>query len=202
MVAITRRIAAFPVSTVLLLSCCSALASASGRRMGDSQEPRSTSGVLPAEAQTTPPAGPPRNLEAGLYDALIEAMWWGSPTFRRQCQRLAAERELVVTVRGPWTTGVDPGIRASTSIVRAGHLITARILLASPVDTVELIAHEIEHIIEYLDQIRLSDHVSAGNAQGVREGFESRRAVAIGLRVAREVDDDCRARACDERGSR
>ena len=198
---VTGGTTAYSVGIALLLSCCSPLAATSSGSRGSLDELQTTPGVLPAGVDPDALSGPPSNFEAGPYLGLIERMWSGSSTFRRQCQRIAADRGLIVTLHGRVTTDPDPVVRASTSIVRGGGVVTARIFLISPVDTVELIAHEVEHIIEQLDQIRLIDHVSAGNAQAGPKGFESRRAVAIGRQVAREVNDACRGGTCVGGGS-
>lgn len=197
----TGRTTAYSVGIALLLSCCNPLAAMSSGSRGSSDEVQTTTGVLPSGMDPGALSGPPSNFDAGPYLGLIERMWSGSSTFRRQCQRIAAERGLIVTLHGRVTTDPDPVVRASTSIERGGGVVTARIVVISPVDTVELIAHEVEHIIEHLDQIRLGDHVSAGNAQAGPKGFESRRAVEIGRRVAREVNDACRGGTCGGGGS-
>ncbi len=120
------------------------------------------------------PAGPPPNLKSGVFQPVVEAMWRQSPTFRRQCQRLAAERTLVVTL------AVAPSqrpafSRAWTEMSRKdGTLRFARVIILSPNDTVELIAHEIEHVIEQLDGVAHGDRSSTSSTHaagaGVRDG--------------------------------
>jgi hypothetical protein len=42
---------------------------------------------------------PPANLQVDVaFQQVVERMWQGSPTFRRQCRRLAAEQDLQVKV--------------------------------------------------------------------------------------------------------
>jgi hypothetical protein len=131
--------------------------------------------------------GPPGNLKAGHFQAVADGMWRDSATFRQQCLRLGAQPGLIVTV------GADmprPGAstRAKTTILRKGRKMFAEIILQSPNDHVELIAHEIEHVIEQLDGVKLQTTACEGsrNPPGV---YESCRAVEAGRRVAREVEE-------------
>jgi hypothetical protein len=57
---------------------------------------------------------------------------------------------------------------------------------------VELIAHELEHVIEQLDQIDLASlaalrDTGVRHAQGEGVVFETARATQVGLKVTREV---------------
>lgn len=80
-------------------------------------------------------------------------------------------------------------VRARTEISRVrGALTRADIVLLAARDAIELIAHEIEHIIEQLDGVPLSDPVCNAYRQ-VRAG-ESCRAIAAGGRVLAEVEEN------------
>ena len=134
----------------------------------------------------------PDNLKVDdVYRPLIRSMIGRSATFRRQCLRLASDRRLTVHLQaaGPsWTRGA----RAITRIARLSDGgMDASVYLTHFDDDVELIAHELEHVIEQLDEIDLSSradlpdtgvhHTTQGSA------FETVRATQVGLRVAREV---------------
>jgi hypothetical protein len=58
-------------------------------------------------------------------------------------------------------------------------------------NALELIAHELEHVIEFTDGVRLLVEASAGRSGvALRAGaYETRRAIDAGRRVAREVRD-------------
>jgi hypothetical protein len=131
--------------------------------------------------------GPPSNLKAGHFQSIVDGMWRDSPTFRRQCERVGAQRGLIVTVSADMPR---PGAstRATTTMTRRGRKVFAETILQSSYDRVELIAHEIEHVIEQLDGVKLRTTASEGsrNAPGV---YESCRAVEAGRRVAREVEE-------------
>jgi hypothetical protein len=141
-----------------------------------------------AHAQETP-QGPPANLRSGPYRALIETMWRDSATFRQQCLVLASEPELTVRIRGesrPSTNGTRA--RGEISVSRDGRVTFADIVVMSPRDTIELIAHELEHLLEQLEGVRLRDQGCHGTSMQ-RQAYESCRAVEAGRRVAREVEE-------------
>jgi hypothetical protein len=143
----------------------------------------STFAQLPRDSST----GVPSNLDGGAFQSTVEAMWRFSPTFRNQCTRLAAKPRLRVSVRIETSRPISV-VRARTEISRVrGTLTRAEIVLLTPRDAIELIAHEIEHIIEQLDGLRLSEAVCESHQQ-VRAG-ESCRAIEAGKRVAKEVKE-------------
>ncbi len=113
-----------------------------------------------------------------------------SPTFRRQCARLAAAPHLTVLIRSDPPVGTRAG--ALTAIqAKVAREIEAVVRVGMSHRTAELIAHEIEHIIEQLDGVDLRAK-SRLPASGVRhvwdlDAYETTRAIATGLRVAREL---------------
>jgi Tol biopolymer transport system component len=136
------------------------------------------------------PQGPPPNLRAGAFLPLVERMWQVSPRFRRQCARLAAAPALTVTVRAE-SMRVRSDIRAFTRMRREkGTLVAADINLLVVADAVELIAHEVEHVIEQLDGAE-PQHDACGRRTGA---VETCRAVEVGRQVAREVEQAGRRR--------
>ena len=148
--------------------------------------------VATVGAQVGAPA-PPSNLKAGHFQSVVNGMWRDSATFREQCERLGAQPGLIVTVSADMPR---PGAstRAKTTILRRGRKMFAEIVLQSPYDHVELIAHEIEHVIELLDGVKLRTTACEGsrNPPGV---YESCRAVEAGRRVEREVEEARAVRA-------
>lgn len=131
------------------------------------------------------PQRPPPNLHAGAYQQVVMEMWRDSPSFRRQCLALATAPDLTVRIRGE-SRPSPTGVRARGEIsINPGGVSLADILLMSPADTVELIGHEIEHVVEMLEGVRLREHGCRGNSMG--HARESCRAVEAGRRVAAEV---------------
>ena len=132
----------------------------------------------------------PWNLQLpGGYRELVESMLQRSPTFRRQCRRIANTRDLEVTLRATSGRPTDR-IRAQTRIVRAKDRLYATIDLLVLADIPELIAHELEHVIEQLDGIDLASRAatSGGEVRAVvQDTFETTRAVRVGRTVAEEM---------------
>jgi hypothetical protein len=130
------------------------------------------------------PQGPPASLRAGVFQPIVQEMWQASPAFRKQCARLAAASGLTVTVRA--VSQRRSGMRAFTTIRRQkASVVKADINLFDIAHAVELIAHEIEHIIEQLDGIHERPNPCARD--GGSGALETCRAIQMGRRVADEV---------------
>jgi hypothetical protein len=136
----------------------------------------------------------PENLHVtALYRDTVATMLMRSPTFRRQCLRIAATPSLRVVIEADPPVP-SPRALAYTHISRHGYgrmLATVRVSMSSRVP--ELIAHELEHVLEQLDGVDL-DEKSRLPESGVRmcdcggdRAYETTRAVATGQRVAREI---------------
>lgn len=148
--------------------------------------------VATSGARAWPPsdAGLPPNMQVpGMYRPLIEAMWQRSPTFRRQISRIARASYLTVSVE------VAPpemsGARASTRIEKKpdGRMVAA-VQMRRGAEPTELIAHELEHIIEQLDGVDLEAlalQPSSGVHRTAGSGYDTLRAIRVGERVAQEV---------------
>jgi hypothetical protein len=154
---------------------------------------RSSSGVIREYVATESVTGemtlPSNLLFPSIYRATLEAMLRHSATFRRQCLRIAGEPGVTIHLQVP-SFGTR-GARAMTRFVRQkdGRL-EANIEIAPMNDDVELVAHELEHVIEQIDRIDLPSkatlpdsgvHTLSGNM------FETTRATRVGLKVAQEV---------------
>jgi hypothetical protein len=141
----------------------------------------------------------PRNMiVAPMFREHIRMMRAVSPTFRQQCIRIAHEPRLTIVVENE-ATSVPTETRAYTKITRERNGgLRAIIRIKQREQVTELIAHEIEHVIEQLDGVDLKS-MAAMNASGVRqcrcaetESFETLRAVLAGEQVAREVSERSR----------
>jgi hypothetical protein len=128
-----------------------------------------------------------------LYRPMIEQMLARSATFRRQCARIASARTLTIEIRA------EPVLRRQaiagwSNIVRRTNGSMHALINVAPVGrAAELIAHELEHVIEQLDGINLR-HMSRVPSSGVREcecddfaAYETTRAILTGVRVAEEM---------------
>ncbi len=129
-----------------------------------------------------------------LYEPVVAQMLERSPTFRRQCARIARATNLAITLRSEARS--EHRANAWTTIAR--HVDLSRQVTISVVfgpRTIELIAHEFEHVIEQLDGVDLRQKALL-RSSGVRacdcghvEMFETNRAIAVGQQVAREVSE-------------
>jgi len=145
-----------------------------------------------AESIPTRLSHPSNVVVSETYRQILDVMLRSSPTFRRQCLRIAGEPLLTVYV------GIAPpswpsGVRATTRMTRQPNgRLAAHITIAPPNDIVELIAHEFEHVIEQVDGVDLAA-LAALPRTGVRrqaqmaDAFETVRATHIGRRVTGEV---------------
>jgi hypothetical protein len=125
----------------------------------------------------------PRELEPA-----IRRIYERSPTFRAQCERIAADERLRVTVQ--LDTSIPGGWRAFTIVQRRRSEIRAQMHLPPSSDHSELLGHEFEHLIEQIEGLDLKT-LARIKGSGVRESeyalFETERAKAAGRVVAAEA---------------
>lgn len=146
--------------------------------------------VVNRPQEVWPEAVPP-NLDPGIYRSVVQEMLKLSPTFRRQCWRITTASDLVVTLL-PGNRSNMMRVRARTRISREGRHLVAIIEIFSPDQAAELIAHELEHVIEQLDGVDLASKADAAMS-GVKRGeapepaFETVRATRAGTTVAAEI---------------
>jgi Tol biopolymer transport system component len=131
---------------------------------------------------------PPNLMSVAILHPALEKMRQSSPIFRRQCRRLAGASHLRVNLVLEELSR-RPSHRARAAMeYRSGLLVSVTIHLTSFDEPVELIAHEIEHVIEQLDGVDLEAHARTGTVWKSEDGaFETRRAIEVGRRVLREV---------------
>lgn len=123
---------------------------------------------------------------------VVEAGWEHSPTFRGQCQRLAEAGAIVML--DAFTLPKSRPARAGISIYSDGSVV-ARVTVPLNARTLELVAHELEHVLEQVDGVNLAVEAALSRSLMSRSGtavrlpggeFETRRAIEAGLRVAAE----------------
>jgi hypothetical protein len=147
---------------------------------------------VPVDARRSSSVTLPQNLKIPpLYRPYVQSMLRWSPTFRRQCLRLANATWLTVVLEQLSTRPAE-FVRARThfSTDKDGRRI-ATMAIGPLDDQVELIAHEIEHVIEQLDGVDLRSRATLP-ATGVSSwddevGFETVRAIRAGRAAADEV---------------
>jgi hypothetical protein len=124
----------------------------------------------------------------------VDVMLAHSATLRQQCERLAGCPVYVRISRDLCLR--DKPFRARSTILRTveGPII-ATIVIGPVGSAAEWIGHELEHVIEQVEGVRLKE-IAVGNRGAWRSGeesFETERAIAVGRRVAAEVRASMRA---------
>jgi hypothetical protein len=135
----------------------------------------------------------PKNLHVTdrLTD-VVAAMLDGSPTFRAQCARLRELPRLRVRVTlEPRAHGRSGPCRAECVIKRYEYgFIDATVKVRSLQQVAELVAHELEHVLEFVEGI---DYGAAARQQPqavwvvADNRYETSRAIDAGRRVAAEM---------------
>jgi hypothetical protein len=165
-----------------------AYVSASGvTTFGFASAGRDTHATAPIDVLAMLPAG---SDIPSVARSIVEQMWRRSATFRRQCARLKkASVAIVLTFDYP---ADSPVANAETEFRRSGGLRAHIRLRGADLRTVELLAHEFEHVLEQIDDVDLALAVADGvhGARAARKpgAFETRRAVVAGRLVAHEVE--------------
>jgi hypothetical protein len=122
------------------------------------------------------------------FRAVIERAQRDSPTFQRQYRRLLLAGPIDIRIMVVESQRRS-SVRARTAIARrGGAIVAADIYLPLSSETMELLAHEIEHVIEQLDRVDLAAHRHSGDVWSTSDGsVETRRAIEVGRRVAMET---------------
>jgi hypothetical protein len=120
----------------------------------------------------------------------LEKLWQRSPTFRQQCQRIAATPTLTVRIG----VGIRPAwfydTHAVTKLERyADGTMTATVYIFDLSHIVEFIGHEFEHLLEQIEGVRLHS-LALQHGSGVyrtKQGnYETARAIKAGHKVYAE----------------
>jgi hypothetical protein len=158
-------------------------------------------GVMTAEPRQQPCRRSPLPANVGLprdLDRAIARIYDRSPTFRAQCERIAAAENLRVTVR--INASIPRRCRAFTIVRRRGYEIRAEVHLPPSSALTELVGHEFEHLLEQiegLDLRRLARVKDSGVHEAEGRVFETDRAQAAGRVVAVEASRQPRVPAAD-----
>ena len=137
------------------------------------------------------PPGLPANVTGGPFQSTLEIMWRASPTFRQQCSRIAAQPNLAVHLRSEPARG-PALLRARTELSRRdGVLILAEVVIVDLRGQIELIGHEVEHVIEQLEGLELRETTCDAHEYRT-SAHESCRAIEAGRRIAHEVEEQRR----------
>jgi hypothetical protein len=146
-----------------------------------------------AEAQTPENPGQVRRWPCRLVikPTLLEVVedgWERSKTLQRQCDELAGARAVVVL---EWGKAADSQLRAKAHVELRDGVVVARILIPPGSDAIELVAHELQHVIE---RVRGLDFKAESKRPGsgvwrAFHGYETTAAIEAGRQVAKELRD-------------
>jgi len=162
-----------------------------GRRVVQSYtaavDPSFTRLAAPWSLVEVPDALPCRLLAHAHLRPLLEQLWARSATFRLQCRRLA-RAQAVVVLQGASARDTVWDAESRIGVLGDGRLL-ARVRVRLGRESVEVIAHELEHVLERVDGVRLPlDALRPGSGTTLAGGaYETRRATAAGRRAAKEV---------------
>ena len=119
----------------------------------------------------------------------ILELWTASPTFQRQCIRLA---EANITVAVGLSPLLRPGLRATSKILmRDGRVFFVSTTLRDDLHVEEDLPHELEHVMEQIEARNLARDSEAGRGAWPSgpHAYETERARLAGIRAANEVQD-------------
>ncbi len=143
-----------------------------------------------ASAEPVACATLPGNLAVpAIYLAHVQQLIAQSPTLRRQCLVIAAAPGVTVAIR-PAAGRLTANCRARTEFTRTrAGVLRAVVDLPVSRDFTELLAHELEHVIEQIEGIdlaRLAGRAGSGVWTTGPNVFETARAMSVGRHAARE----------------
>jgi hypothetical protein len=149
-----------------------------------------SAGVTPT-SQPNAPCTLSNLVVASTLRPVIDMMWQTSQTFKAQCARLRQTPSLLVRIFLGNQSQV--GARGRVVFVQSeGEVVRAEVLvchdLRSLAELVEVLAHELEHVIEQLDGVQLTSDSTHGVHRTASGAFETARARHVGQKVSGEVD--------------
>ena len=120
---------------------------------------------------------------------LVRSMWRQSPTFRRQCARLAEHPDVIVRLELARAVQDTRGARSAVTRLNGELNAAVEIELRKPELYIEHIAHELEHVLEQVDGTDLARLARQGldGVMNLGGSFETARARAVGRIVAQEA---------------
>ena len=136
---------------------------------------------------------PCRLIPVAKLRSVIEKGMERSETLRRQCEELAAAGAVVAL---EWDTARDSQSHASTGIRVDGAVVAARVKLPPVGDTIVLLAHELQHVIEQTRGLDLAAEAgrSGSGVWKALGGYETQAAVDVTRQVTHELRDNRQSR--------
>ncbi|MPZ16639.1 MAG: hypothetical protein GEV06_01805 [Luteitalea sp.] len=133
---------------------------------------------------------PPNVVVPPFLQPHVEEALRSSPTLRAQCHNLARTPSVFVRFLAGGLRGDRLyAARAEIRKYEAGAMI-ANVVFYLPGNVVEVVAHELEHVLEQVEGLELR-HLAEVRGSGVlrvgRDNYETDRAFDVGRRVSAEV---------------
>jgi hypothetical protein len=134
-----------------------------------------------------PAVRPCRLLAHAHLRPLLDELWSRSITFRQQCRRLAGAHAVVI-LHGASAAETVWNAESRIGLLEDGRVM-AQVRVRVGRESVEVIAHELEHVLERIDGVQLAlDALRRGSGTTLAGGaYETRRATDAGRQVAKEV---------------
>jgi hypothetical protein len=136
---------------------------------------------------------PPNVRMPGAMQSAVNQLLAQSSILQRQCAAIAAARDRVQLTIIPVRPGLTSCRARSSFAYRSPTRFDVQIDVPFTRDFPELIAHELEHVVEQIEGVNLR-RLSRQPASGVKEiasgTFETRRAQQAGLAAASEVEHE------------
>lgn len=117
----------------------------------------------------------------------LEALLEASPTFQRQCDLIRRTPRVHITIG--YDRRRSAYVDAETVFERHEYgTVKVTTMLYLPGDVIELVAHELEHVCEQIEGVKLTELSRKRPAEAHEFGgrYETRRASEAGRRVAHE----------------
>ena len=135
-------------------------------------------------------ASPRASIEVdGKLQGLIDDLLQRSPAFRRQWQRMLCAARLSVRIELVHADRVLYAHAATAVSTLPDGSVLAVVAIPGGLRRAELVAHEVEHILERLDGARVASQHALGDTSVRRASgtFETARAVLVGQIVAAQL---------------
>lgn len=139
------------------------------------------------------PIGFPKNIvvEAELRPVVAQ-LWAGSPTFRAQCLKIGEQKLYRVAIVHDAALNLNRNCRAQCVLrVYTTGFVTARVMLPHNSHALmELIPHELEHIVEHIEGIDVKRDATRPGSGAYDAGagrVETLRAVRVGRQARQEL---------------
>jgi hypothetical protein len=141
-------------------------------------------------ASNVPPGFPANIIVQQELRSAVAQLWRGSATFREQCLKIGRHPRYRVAITTVPELSLSRTMRARCvlSAYSSGY-VSARVMVPVTRQVLELIPHELEHVVEHVEgvDVRRASRFGAGAYDAGQGQIETMRAVRAGRQVRDEV---------------